>query len=141
MKGGNVMFSTPTLSVLERALDASTMRQRAISNNIANVDTPYYKAQSVTFESELQKALNKSSTTFTAYLTNEKHFAFGTPSLQNIQPKLQVDPAVGPMQNSANNVDLDFEMTNLARNQLWYNALVQQTNNQFAKLRTVIGGK
>jgi flagellar basal-body rod protein FlgB len=135
------MFTTPTLSIFEKALDAATMRQRAISNNIANVDTPYYKTQSVSFESELQKALAQSSATFTSYRTNEKHLAFGTPSIASIQPKLQTENSVGPMQNSANNVDLDFEMANLARNQLWYNALVQQTGGQFAKLRMVIGGK
>jgi flagellar basal-body rod protein FlgB len=135
------MFTTPALSIFEKALDAATMRQRAISNNIANVDTPYYKTQSVSFESELQKALAQSSTTFTSYRTNEKHLAFGTPSLSSVQPKLQTENSVGPMQNSANNVDLDFEMANLARNQLWYNALVQQTSGQFAKLRMVIGGK
>jgi flagellar basal-body rod protein FlgB len=141
MKGGEEMLSTPTLSMFEKALDAASMRQRAISNNIANVDTPYYRSQSVTFESELQKALAKSSTTFVAYRTNEKHLAFGLPSLENIEPKLQIDSSAGPMQNAANNVDLDFEMINLARNQLWYNALVQQTNGQFTKLRTIIGGK
>lgn len=135
------MFSTPTLSMLEKALDASTMRQRAISNNIANVDTPYYKSQSVTFEDELQRAVERNSTSFAAHRTNAKHIAFGAPSLSTLQPKLQVDQAAGPMQNAANNVDLDFEMSNLARNQMWYNALVQQTGGQFTKLRTIIGGK
>lgn len=135
------MLSTPTMSIFEKALDAATLRQRAISNNIANVDTPHYRTQSVVFEDELQKAMAKSSTTFTAYRTNEKHLPFGMASLQDVGPKLQVDEAIGPMQNSANNVDLDFEMTNLARNQLWYNALVQQASGQYNKLRTVIGGK
>ncbi|AMA72663.1 MULTISPECIES: flagellar basal body rod protein FlgB [Aneurinibacillus] len=135
------MLMTQTLTILEKALDAATMRQKAISNNIANVDTPYYKSQSVTFESELQRALSRTETTFSAYRTDKKHIAFGTSSLMDVRPRLQIDSSIGPMQNTANNVDLDFEMTNLAKNQLWYNALVQQTAGQFTKLRAVIGGK
>ncbi|ERI09203.1 flagellar basal-body rod protein FlgB [Aneurinibacillus aneurinilyticus ATCC 12856] len=141
MKGGRNMLSTPTMSIFEKALDAATLRHQAISNNIANVNTPHYRTQSVAFEDELQKAMAKGSTAFTAYRTNEKHISFGMPSLQSVGPKLRIDEAVGPMQNAANNVDLDFEMTNLARNQLWYNALVQQASGQYNKLRTVIGGK
>ncbi|BAU27663.1 flagellar basal-body rod protein FlgB [Aneurinibacillus soli] len=135
------MLITPTFSALEKALDAASMRQKAINNNIANVNTPYYKTQSVTFESELQEAMQKSATTFSAYRTDQKHLAFGTPNINEVQPHLQVDSSTGPMQNSANNVDLDYEMTNLARNQLWYNALAQQAGGNFAKLRMVIGGK
>jgi flagellar basal-body rod protein FlgB len=134
------VLTMPTLSIFERALDAASMRQQAISNNIANVDTPHYKSESVSFEDELQKALNQNSTSFTAYRTDPKHFTFGTPSMQNIMPRLHKDTSVGPMQNSDNNVDLDYEMSNLAKNQLWYNALVQQTSGQFTKLRSVIGG-
>lgn len=135
------MLITPTFSALEKALDAASMRQKAINNNIANVNTPYYQAQSVTFESELQKAMQKSTTSFSAYRTDSKHLAFGLPNINDVQPQLQVDSSTGPMQNSANNVDLDYEMTNLARNQLWYNALAQQEGANFSKLRMVIGGK
>ena len=135
------MLITPTFSALEKALDAASMRQKAINNNIANVNTPYYKAQSVTFESELQKALQQSPTSFTAYRTDQRHLSFGMPDFNMVQPRLKVDSSVGPMQNSSNNVDLDYEMTSLARNQLWYNALAQQAGGNFAKLRMVIGGK
>ena len=45
------------INVLDRAADAAWQRNEAISNNIANVDTPGYKRQDVAFESVLQQAL------------------------------------------------------------------------------------
>ena len=45
------------INVLDKAADASWLRNEAIANNIANVDTPNYKRQDVAFESELRKAL------------------------------------------------------------------------------------
>ncbi|WP_027414591.1 flagellar basal body rod protein FlgB [Aneurinibacillus terranovensis] len=135
------MILPSILPVFEQALNAASLRQRTISNNIANVDTPHYKAQSVSFEAELQKALQQDGSTFRAYRTNPKHLDFGAPSLQNITPVVEQDNSIGPMQNSDNNVDLDSEMSNLARNQLWYNALVQQTNGQFSNLRMAIEGR
>ena len=48
------------INVLDKAADASWLRNEAISNNIANVDTPNYKRQDVSFEAELQHALGAS---------------------------------------------------------------------------------
>ena len=45
------------INVLDQAADAAWQRNEAISNNIANVDTPNYKRQEVDFESELKKAM------------------------------------------------------------------------------------
>ncbi|WCK52904.1 flagellar basal body rod protein FlgB [Aneurinibacillus sp. Ricciae_BoGa-3] len=129
------------LPLLEQGLHAASLRQQAISNNIANVDTPHYKAQTVTFEAELQKALQQDDSSFTAYRTNPKHITFGVSDPLNVEPVLQQENTVGPMQNSDNNVDLDSEMSNLAKNQIWYNALVQQTSGQFSKLRMAIEGR
>ena len=47
------------VDVLDRAADASWLRNEAISNNIANVDTPEYKRQDVDFESALRTELSK----------------------------------------------------------------------------------
>ena len=48
------------VNVLDKALDASALRHEAISNNLANADTPNYKRQDVNFEVQLAKALRHS---------------------------------------------------------------------------------
>ena len=56
------MFTTNAFdytNILDKAADASWMRENVITNNIANIDTPGYKRQDVDFESVLQKALGK----------------------------------------------------------------------------------
>ncbi len=51
------------VNVLDKAADAAWMRNNAISNNISNATTPGYKRQDVAFESELAKAIGRSSST------------------------------------------------------------------------------
>ena len=51
------------INVLDKAADASWLRNAAIGNNISNVDTPGYKREDVAFESELKKALGRSRDT------------------------------------------------------------------------------
>ena len=48
------------INVLDKAADASWMRNEAIANNIANADTPGYKRQDIDFESQLQQAMRHS---------------------------------------------------------------------------------
>ncbi|WP_202077070.1 flagellar basal body rod protein FlgB [Caldalkalibacillus salinus] len=128
------LFST-TLNALERSLDVSSQRQKVISSNIANVDTPQYKAKDVSFRSELQKALDNKN--LKSYQTNDKHIPFSTQQHRPFQP--QVVTQTGTLYNhNGNNVDLDLEMTKMAENQLWYNALTDRANGKLNSLRTVI---
>jgi flagellar basal-body rod protein FlgB len=133
------MFSInkPSFQLLEKSLDAATMRQKTITNNIANVDTPYFKRSEVSFESLLQKEMGSSST-LQGYRTDARHFAFGG-SLQQISPEISVDEA-SIMNNNLNNVDMDTEMSQMAKNQLAYNTEIQQVNHEFKMLRSAISG-
>lgn len=128
-----------TFNVLERSLDATSLRQSVIANNIANVDTPYFKKSEVRFEELLQKELQASSSTFAGYRTNPRHFPIGQNTLSS-QPVIQVDEH-SKMNNNMNNVDIDYEMTLMAKNQLKYNTLVQQINQEFRLMRTAIDGR
>jgi flagellar basal-body rod protein FlgB len=128
------LFSS-NLTLLERSLDAAALRNKAISNNIANVDTPGYKRSYVTFEETLQQAL--SSETLPTRKTHEKHLDLETASASQVRPQMHTDRSTS-LRNDGNNVDIDVEMTNLAINQLQYNALVQRINGQFSKLKYAI---
>ena len=59
-----------TMNTLENSLNYSTTKNKTISNNIANIDTPNYKAQDVSFQSLLQKATNN----LQLKNTNVRHF-------------------------------------------------------------------
>jgi flagellar basal-body rod protein FlgB len=123
------------IGVMSRALDASSLRQKSISNNIANVDTPNYKATTVSFEEMLQKEFSGS---FVGNRTNNKHVTIGA-SGHIPSPVLNQDSAV--IKNNGNGVDLDFEMTELSKNNLWYQSLTYSINEEFNLLKTVTRGR
>ena len=133
------MFSLnkPSFQQLARSLDASSLRQRVIANNIANVDTPKFKKSFVEFESLLQQELNSSSS-IVGYRTNAKHFYIGASS-QQILPQVVKDTH-SVMNNNLNNVDIDSEMALMAKNQLTYNTEIQQVSHEIKQLRASITG-
>lgn len=129
------LFSN-TFTSLEQALNYSSLKQKVISQNIANADTPNYKAKDVSFKTIFQNELAKD---FTTYRTDQRHIDFSGNS--GIKSAIVVRPNV-QYNNNGNSVDLDQEMSDLAKNQIYYNALVEQENNKFAALQNVIrGGK
>ena len=122
-----------SIKPLEQALNASMVQQRTITSNISNVDTPNYKRQTVSFQDNLQEAAKN----FQSYKSNPKHVPFSNE--MNINPVVKTDK--NTLNNSnGNNVDMDVEMADLAKNQLWYNAMVEKTNSQFRDLQTAIRG-
>lgn len=133
------LLDKPSWNLMERSLDASTLRQKVIANNVANVDTPYFKRSDVMFEELLQGEMNSSTPSIEGYRTNPKHFFIGNSTkLPNSEIKQDESTAIN---NNMNNVDMDYEMSLMAKNQLKYNAMIQQMNSEFKKMRTVLGGK
>ena len=111
------------VNVLDKAADASWMRQEAISNNIANVNTPGYKRQDVAFEDSLQEAISNSR-----YRSTDEKVA-------NLSS--YTDSSGFSYRLDGNNVDIDTENAALARNQLKYNALVDSINHEFSMIKAV----
>lgn len=124
------MFSITPLTAIEHALNGAMAEQNAIAQNIANVDTPNYKAKKVVFNDVLQNELK-------AYRTNVRHFNFSTSDDSGFST---VTDTFGTVQNNGNNVDIDHEMSSLAQNQLLYQTLSQAASDQFQKFNTVLGG-
>jgi flagellar basal-body rod protein FlgB len=123
------------MGVLEKALDASWLRNEVIAHNIANADTPGYKKYRVEFEEELKSALEAS--TLKGKRTRPKHLDIGASSIDEVRPRV-VRTDGTQMREDGNNVDMDEEMTSLAKNAIMYNALVQKISGEFRKLKTVI---
>ncbi|MCQ6280206.1 flagellar basal body rod protein FlgB [Bacillus sp. EB600] len=129
------LFSN-TFTSLEQALNYSSSKQKVISQNIANADTPNYKAKDVSFKAILQNELSQN---FTTNRTDNRHIDFSDNPLT--QPSIVTRPNV-QYNNNGNSVDLDQEMSDLATNQIYYDALIEQENSKFATLQNVIrGGK
>lgn len=125
----------PTLKVVSYALDGLSARQKTIANNVANVDTPGYKAQRVDFESQLQAAINHNPRGGIAMeTTNAKHIVFAPSG--NIDG-IKITQQNNVMRNDKNNVDIDTEMTNLAETTLRYQALMQLAGMKISLIKTV----
>lgn len=127
------LFSN-TFTSLEQALNYSSLKQKVMAQNIANADTPNYKAKDVSFNSILQNELSQN---FTTYRTDSRHIDFSDNT--SASPTIVTRPDV-QYNNNGNSVDLDQEMSDLAKNQIYYNALVEQENSKLTALQNVING-
>lgn len=136
------LFESPAFQRLERSIDAAVLRQKVIANNIANADTPYFKRSDVKFEPLLKKEMESvKAPEITVTLTHEKHIPIAVNRPQpGTRPEIVTDET-SAMNNNQNNVDMDYEMALMAKNQLYYNMLIQQLNVEFKHLRTAIGGR
>lgn len=128
------LFSN-TFSTLENALDYSSLKQKVVSQNIANVDTPKYKAKDASFKSILQSAMKQS---MHAYRSDVRHYEF---KQQSVHPAVVTRNNV-QYNHNGNSVDLDKEMAELATNQIYYYAVTDRISGKFSSLQNVIkGGK
>ena len=119
------------INVLNRAADAAWQRNEAISNNIANVDTPGYKRQDVAFESVLQKALGNNR-----YESMDEKVS--NINLSRLRGRAYVDYANYSYRLDGNNVDIENENVMLAENQLKYQGLISSINQEFTNVQTVM---
>ena len=115
------------INVLDKAADASWLRNEVISNNIANADTPGYKRQDVDFESQLSKALGKADAT-------KMDSKVASLRRRELEPTTHSDFSVYDYRLDENNVDIQLENVNLAKNQLKYNGLMTSIRMEFQNL-------
>ena len=127
------LFSN-TFTTLENGLNYASLNQKVISQNIANVDTPNYKAKEVEFKTLFDQSLQQ----LEAKITNQRHLTFHTSSQH---PAVKTKTAY-QYNHNGNGVDLDQEMSEMATNQIYFNALSDRLNGKFNSLQSVIrGGK
>src|SRR5690625_4695582 len=121
-----------TFTLLENSIDYSSKKNDVIVNNIANVDTPNYQAQDVDFRDMLQHSIKS----LQAKRTHKKHIPFSNHphGVHNFSQRNLI------YNHNQNNVDIDKEMSEFARNQIYYRSLVDRMNGKFNTLQTVIRG-
>ncbi|MFZ3587928.1 flagellar basal body rod protein FlgB [Bacillus sp. DJP31] len=122
-----------TINNLENSLKYSTIKQNAIAQNIANVDTPNYKSKEV-LKPSFNKSLNEA---MMANRSDSRHLEFTNSSGTSASV---VSRSNSQYNHNGNSVDIDKEMSELAENQIYYNALIERLNGKFNTLKTVISG-
>lgn len=120
------------INVLDKAADGSWLREAAITNNLANVDTPGYKRQEVDFEGVLKSELGRSK-----YETLDKKVQ--NLHMNHLNAKTYTDSANYSYRLDRNNVDIDTEEMELASEQLRYTALTDSVSHEFSRLKSVMG--
>ena len=119
------------INVLNKAADAAWLQETAISNNIANQDTPGYKRQDVDFESTLERELGRSKYESLDSKVKNLH-------INHLNVTTYTDSAGYSYRLDKNNVDPEQEYVSLASAQIKYSALIDSMNSEYARIKSVI---
>lgn len=120
------------VNLMDKAMDASWLRETVMSNNIANVDTPGYKRKDVKFQSILMDELN--STKYRDLDQAVKSVDYKDDSLDG---EIYTDYPQFNYRLDTNNVDIDQENTEYAGEQLRYQAMATSVTSEFSRFDVV----
>jgi flagellar basal-body rod protein FlgB len=123
------------ISFMEQGLKLRSQRQQVLATNIANADTPNYKAQDLDFNQALKSALSASSINSGLAATNPRHVQGATGSIAQVQARKQLQSSA-----DGNTVDMDVEQSQFAENALQYETLVSIINSHFKNINSVMQG-
>ncbi|EKX96496.1 flagellar basal body rod protein FlgB [Selenomonas sp. oral taxon 138] len=130
------LVNTPTIDIGSRAMAAASLRHEVLSNNIANVNTPYFRRSHVRFEDLLKQELGLDDNPLMKVVrTHDRHMPIAFRG--KARPVIEQD-ATTNMRLDGNNVDIDIEMAEVAKNQLYYSALATALGGHISKLKSVI---
>ena len=116
----------------KKALDGTWERNKAISSNVASVNIPNYKRKVVTFEDQLKQSINNKKIALCK--TNKNHIGIAS---NEFTPKVFEDKSIS-YRIDRNNVNIDTETADLAKNSIMYDALIRQVIGEFEKIKNVI---
>jgi len=123
-----------SMLLAQKTLDVTWSRQRVAMDNVANIDTPGYKAKYILFEDQLKNKLGRLERT--GRMNNsEVREAIRDSKMRMRQRDDESIRADG------NNVNLDVEQLEIARNSYHYQFALRQINDQLLRLRTAIEGR
>lgn len=126
-----------TMRLLQRSLDLHSAKQRVIASNLANEETPGYRASELTFKDQLHSA-HKGRPPIALAATQSRHFGLhGPQGVQAVTGKLSEVPA-GDLPLDENSVNLELEMAKLSENVMQYNAAATILAKRFNGLLSAI---
>ena len=115
----------PITQGLSNALALHQQRHRVLASNVANVETPGFRAKDTDFTHALQQAFDGTER---------------TPDGRDAGDALVLDDPSGPVRADGNSVDIDLQMAKLAANSGRYNTLAKLLGKRFGLLRQAIDG-
>lgn len=124
-----------SVSGLSRTMDLTWQRNKALSANIANAETPQYRAIDVSFGNELEQAFQAQESSVSMAQTNTGHMNLNG---QQADTSKLVRDLSGTTKPDGNNVDLDLQMGRLAQNSGDYANAARLIRRQIGLLRTAI---
>ena len=132
-----------SMDLLQHGLSASWTRNAVIRNNLANVETPNFKASDVEFESLMERALTGDAGGFECVKTHAGHRDIGTGAKEAYVDAYSITPQVYQREDTAmrmdgNNVDIESENVKLVQNTTYYNTLMEKLNSEIRRLRMAI---
>lgn len=119
---------------LSQALDGASLRQKVLSHNVANANTPGFKRSDVNFKQQLSQAGRK-----IPLVTTDRNHRAGVPSNTHTAAFGVVQDNSTAMRNDGNNVDVEREMVLVMENQLYYQSIADKLSRNLGRLRSVIG--
>lgn len=117
------------INVLDKAADASWVRNDVLANNIANADTPNYKRKDVQFETYLSNAVAG---------TDSLDETVANIDLSTLESTTYTEQAGLSYREDGNNVDISTENVELAKSQLKYYTLMNSVNQEFGRLKSAM---
>ena len=117
------------INVLEKACDASWTRNSVLANNIANVDTPNYKRKDVQFEEYLLSEIGYTDSLDDEVADADLDMLTATTYTEYTDVSYRID---------GNNVDIDRESSELAKNQIKYYTMLDSVSQEFNRIKSVI---
>lgn len=119
------------INVLNKAADASWLRESTLTNNVANVDTPGFKRKDVDFESVLNREIGNSK--YTSLDTKVKKV-----NMNKLNATTYTDNASYSYRLDGNNVDIDQEEAKLASEQIRYTGLTDSMTQEINRMKMVL---
>lgn len=137
------------VNILEKGLDAVSLNNDVIAGNIANAETAGYKAKSVDFESVFQEALSSGSPgtlssqtrqsykTYLAVSGSDSSSSGAASSLSSLDVNV-TENSRNAIRMDGNGVDIDEQMTSLAKNSVLYEALTYSVSKELGRIKMII---
>lgn len=127
-----------TISLLQKSLNVRSVQHQALSSNVANADTPNYKAFHVEVEREMEKFAADPGR-LQMRRTQSTHMPVAAVSEVRATARASDTPQFS-LRGDGNTVDIDRSMADLAENNLLYNTAAQIIQQKFQGLKSAILG-
>ncbi len=130
------VFGESATRMLEKAMDTANLRSQLIGQNVANVNTPGYKRLDVNFAAVLDEQTQQA---LPLAISNGKHYSHSNLASPAAPPIIRDNQTA--TRADGNNVDVEYEIAQIAQNSLYFQAVTSSWKKHMNKLRLAIDGR